>query len=182
MQGIDYGHGQTNIDHATGIRYGVISQGALASWFYDEWMADYGDPACPKCGAPAKDVTGYGAKYLNLCDEYEQYDDRGCTDYACDACRITFDSGDAFPEEPRGYELIDDEYHAVDCLDLRSPYYTRGVFCSPCVPGAVSLESPDVDGERAYCFGHEFFEDGRAPYPVYRVADDQLVEPEKGGS
>jgi hypothetical protein len=58
---------------------------------------------------------------------------------------------------------------------LRSPYYTRGNFCSPCVPGGVSLESDNPDGAKAYCLGHDWFENGVAPYTGYMVADDSVV-------
>jgi hypothetical protein len=34
------------------------------------------------------------------------------------------------------------------------------------------------NGAKAYCFGHDWFENGVAPYPVYRVVDDAAVEPE----
>ncbi len=184
-KGIDYGLGRTNIDPATGIRYGVISQHSLASWFYDDYDPQYGDPTCPKCGNPAKDVTDFGAEYLELTDEYDH--DHGCTDYACDDCRYTFDSSDAYGEEPIGFELKDDDYHAVDCLDsdvmiLRSPYYTYAPYCSPCVPGAGNLDSADdctsEDGAKTFCFSHDYFEDRRAPYRVFRVSDDTEVLPD----
>jgi len=29
-----------------------------------------------------------------------------------------------------------------------------------------------------YCFGHDWFEDGKAPYPVYSVETGELVEAE----
>ena len=33
--GIDYGMGQSNVDHATGIRYGVIAQNNVGQAWYD---------------------------------------------------------------------------------------------------------------------------------------------------
>ena len=181
--GIDYGLGQTNVDHATGIRYGVISQHALADWFYDEWQADYGEPTCPECGDSVADTSGYGD------DDYLQYRKHGCADYVCHSCKHTLDGQDVTPDEPIGHSLETDGYKAVDCLHtdvmiLASPYYTFGPFCSPCVPGAVSLpDDPatqyDADsGVKAYCFGHDWFEDGKAPYKVYRVVDDSEVASE----
>ncbi len=64
-----------------------------------------------------------------------------------------------------------------DIFILKSPYYTRAQFCSPCAPGACYLTNPCEDGERAYCFGHDWFDDGKAPYPVFLVADDSEVLP-----
>ena len=59
---------------------------------------------------------------------------------------------------------------------LKSDYYTHAQFCSPCVPGAGNLDSPCDSGEKAYCLGHDWFEDGIAPYPVYRVSDNARIE------
>lgn len=47
--GIDYGMGQSNIDHETGIRYGVISLNELAEWIWDE-LEGYYPECCPHCG------------------------------------------------------------------------------------------------------------------------------------
>jgi hypothetical protein len=92
-----------------------------------------------------------------------------------------------------------DGYKLTNCLHtdvfvLNSPYFTYAQFCSPCVPGACNLNSPlvtppdDVYGgnnfeddwqkiraNRCYCLGHDWFEDGRAPYPVYSVETGELV-------
>lgn len=88
-----------------------------------------------------------------------------------------------------------DGYKLTNCLRsdvmvLASPYFTYAQFCSPCVPGACNLDSPlDViasDGlpmpsslvmhDRCYCLGHDWFEGGKAPYPVYSVETGELVE------
>lgn len=186
MSSIDYGMGRTNIDTKTNIRYGVISQHSLANWFYDEWDAQYGEPHCPKCGDSVADTSGHGD------DDYEQYG-HGCADYVCHSCKHTLDSADVFPDEPIGYELNDSEYQAIDCLDsdvmlIASPYYTYAPFCSPCVPGAGNLEDGLPTGPltirqaidtlglvKAYCFGHDWFHSGKAPYRVFRVEDDSEV-------
>ena len=68
---------------------------------------------------------------------------------------------------------------------MRSPYVAFGPFCSPCVPGAVTLHGDvetacqydDETGIRAYAFGHDWFEDGVAPYRVYSVATGFEVLP-----
>ena len=48
--GIDYGLGQSNVDKANGIRYGVISQHSVIPEAMDDVDYDYGKPTCPKCG------------------------------------------------------------------------------------------------------------------------------------
>jgi hypothetical protein len=37
--------------------------------------------------------------------------------------------------------------------------------------------SPREEGIKAYCFGHDWFDNERAPYKVYRVEDDAVIEP-----
>lgn len=66
-----------------------------------------------------------------------------------------------------------------DIFVTLSPYFTRASFCSPCAPGACYLTQPCEDGERAYCLGHEWFEDA-TPYPVYRVDTGEEVPRERG--
>lgn len=181
--GIDYGMGRTNVDMATGIRYGVISQHSICQAWADSSEADYGDPTCPKCGAeccaPKTELTD------DVDDlEFEQYG-RGCADYECEHCKITFDSQDAFGDEPRGWNYNGDGYEMVDCLDsavmiLKSPYYTFAPFCSPCVPGAGDINSTRGgmdEGVKTYCVGHDWFEDGEAPYTVYSVETGKPVAP-----
>ena len=83
--------------------------------------------------------------------------------------------------EPLGFEYSSDGYKLADCLDndimvLESPFYTFAKFCSPCVPGAGDLDAPDADGIKAFALGCDWFEGGVAPYTVYRVSDDSVVE------
>lgn len=175
--GIDYGMGRTNIDHATGIRYGVISQHSVLQAWCDSSEPDYGKPHCPKCGNEASNSA-------DLPDESEDWEiARGaCSDYGCMRCEYVFDAQEAFGEEPIGWNYSDDGYELVNCLDsdimvLKSPYYTLAVFCSPCVPGACSIETPDDNGAKAYCLGHDWFETGMATYPVFSVETGLEVHP-----
>ena len=173
-RGIDYGLGTTNVDKETGIRYGVISSHEVCQAWSDSSEADYGEPHCPKCGDEASEPTD---------DEQDDFLvlSHACGDYACKACGVLFDGEDAFGDEPNAWTLDDGEYKAVqggddsDIFILKSPYYTRAAFCSPSTPGACYLTTPCDDGEKAYCFGHDWFDDQKAPYPVYRVDTGELV-------
>lgn len=180
--GIDYGMGTTNIDRATGIRFGVIPMNALTHWAWESFEADYGSPSCGKCGNEAVPVNDESVPELDGTDEEWERD--GCEDYACVACCRTFDSSDAYGEEAVGHDCTDPDYTAhvgSDCVDAfitSSPYYTHARFCSPCAPGACYLLSPtDKTGPKAYCFGHDWFESGKAPYPVWEVKTGKLVRP-----
>lgn len=82
--------------------------------------------------------------------------------------------------EPIGHGYTSDGYVAYEGSDgdifvEKSPYFTRAQFCSPCAPGACYLMNPCEDGERAYCFGHDWFESEEAPYPVYSVETGEIV-------
>lgn len=149
---------------------------------------------CPGCSGLLDTSSGPDGEFLHYwCPDCEtnvpegdeiEYTGRGCADYACEDCHRYYDSGDCYGEEPREWILDDENYTAsqggndTDVFIIRSPYYTHAHFCRPCAPGACYLRSPvDTDGPRCYCFGHDWFEDGVAPYPVYRVSDGTLVEP-----
>lgn len=177
--GLDYGLGRTNVDRATGIRFGVISQHSVGQMWYDNSEADYGKPSCPKCGEPAVDHSAVE-------DDTEDWETAKyeCADYACLTCKYVFGGESAYPEEPLGFSFEDSEYTLSDCLQtdimiLRSPYYTYAQYCSPCVPGAGNLDNPTNEtGPKTYALGHDWFEDGKAPYRLYRVSDDMEVFPD----
>lgn len=185
-KGIDYGLGQTNIDKSNGIRYGVISMHEVCQIWCDSSEGDYGEAHCPKCGNEAIDIDANDGIHNSLPDidelEPDDWTDEG-RDYACLECRYSFDSSEAYGDEPLAHNLDDGEYKATqgqddsDIFILSSPYYTKASFCSPCAPGACYLTSPCDDGEKCYCFGHDWFDDGIAPYPVYKVSDDSIVNP-----
>jgi hypothetical protein len=146
--GFDYGRGVTNIDPQTGIRYGVISMhSVLQAW------ADSSEPIypCSECGYWPDDSNE---------DENE-----------CEYCSAY------------GYKYEGEGYTIISCLDtdimvIKSPFYTYARFCSPCVPGAGNLDEPDPDRQvKTYALGHDWFEAGKAPYPVFKVQDDQEVSP-----
>lgn len=84
--------------------------------------------------------------------------------------------------EPDEFYVDNKEYKAQTGLEgeimcIESPYYTRCRRCSPCYPNAGDLNTPDDEyGMRTYCFGHDWFDNGVAPYRVYRVSDNTIVE------
>jgi hypothetical protein len=193
--GIDYGLGQSNIDPKTGIRYGVISQGSVGEAWHESSEADYGPACCPNCGTE-KGTLGDNEKLLFdesdiiesiLENELPEENDglpewfKG-KDYACIQCEECFWSDSCFGDEAQSFSFEDSEYSLESCFDnteifvIKSPYYTLAQFCSPCAPGAGNLDTPMSEGVKTYCLGHEWFEDDKAPYPVYRVSDNSLVD------
>jgi ribosomal protein L37AE/L43A len=164
--GIDYGRGLANIDHETGIRYGVLPVHAVGQTWYDAAEDDYGPGNCGYCGS----------ENISATDEHEM-------NWKCNDCGETFADWERWPDEPRGFTYEDSDYsmsqggESTDIFVLRSPYYTWCRYCSPCAPGAGYLLAQDAEGIKAYCPGHDWFESGVAPYAVYRVADDTLIMP-----
>ena len=108
-------------------------------------------------------------------DSFELY-------YPCDDCEVSEEEkegGECEFCELEEYVVDDGEYLIVECLEsdlmiLKSPYFTYGNYCSPCVPGAVNLDQTGND-DKAYCLGHDWFEEEKAPYIVYRVSDGKRV-------
>jgi hypothetical protein len=165
-KGLDYSHGLANIDNSTGIRYGVIPVDEIGGYWY-EGAESYYINACPFCG---KDLEGeFGSVEI------------------CPHCEHEFEEGDFDLCEPVSFYIDDEEYTAEQSADdtdifiVKSKYYTYSQLCSPCAPGACHLGSPIDEQDpnnRCYCFGHDVFEDGKAPYTVYSVETNEIVEPE----
>lgn len=171
--GIDYG---SNFDPETGIHYGIIPMNDLSEYAWESFESDYGEATCPQCGNAAKDSSGLTGEETELAESFE-YD--GCDDYVCFDCERYIDSSNAFPEEPigqtyerTGYVLSVDSQN--ECWVLKSPYYTYAQYCSPCAPGAGYLRNAlpeDRGAPKVYCLGPEWFDNGNAPYWVYKVSD-----------
>jgi hypothetical protein len=183
--GIDYGMGKTNRDAANGIRFGVISCNSVSCEALSDVEYDYGDPCCPKCGNVVVEYSAVDDSMLAQgappSADWEQYE-RGCADFACERCEHTLDSSEVYGDEATGWHYEGDGYQLASCLDndvmvLKSRYFTKARFCSPCVPGAGNLDSFDSDGVETYCLGHDWFESREAPYPVFSVETGKEVLP-----
>jgi len=96
------------------------------------------------------------------------------------------DDDDLGYDEPYSYYYEGDGFFAEctcgqgDIFISKSPYFTYAQFCSPCAPGACHLRNPineNFKNNRCYCFGHDWFEDGVAPYKVYLVKTGEEVKP-----
>jgi len=160
--GIDYGNGMTNIDTKTGIRYGVIHQHEVLQAWADSSEPVYSN-ACPHCGNEPK--SG------NPINDMKR----------CPICYKKLEDSDFDFQEPIGFKLEDNEYIATQSSDdgdifiIKSPYYTLCQYCSPCAPGAGYIMNSVDHGVKSYCFGHDWFEDEKAPYKVYSVETNEEV-------
>jgi hypothetical protein len=170
---IDYGRGQTNIDHETGIRYGVIPSHVLGQWWYDGAEGDYGEPLCPECGDGVVEYDEEKHEGFKGSDGY--------ADYACESCQLVYGTDMVWPDTPVAWVYENDEYAMEqggddsDVFVTRSPYYTWCEYCSPCAPGAgylLSQMAPE-SGIRAYCPGPDWFEDD-PPIAIYSIETEAL--------
>lgn len=166
--GIDYGMSKSNRDESSGIRYGVIHRNEIGQAWFDEAEAWYGDDVdveymtCPECGEEHSGKLGE----IVECKCGEEFE-LELPEYA----------------EPISFSYIGEGYKAEcgedgDIFIFESPYYTYAQFCSPCAPGACYLMNPledPIENNKCYCFCHDWFEDGVAPYPVYDVKTGKLV-------
>lgn len=167
-KGINYaGPGSnTNRNSKTGIRYGIIPANDVCQAWYDSSEADYGKPHCPYCGNELKEGKDYKR---------------------CPQCRKPIrEMGECYPDEAQGFYIESAELKAFsddsgDIWVVESEYFTYAQFCSPCAPGACylrnALESPEEDN-KCYCLGHDWFEENKAPYPVYSVKTGEQINPQ----
>jgi len=159
--GIDYSRGQSNVDN-NNIHYGVIPSNEVGQYWYEESEGFY-IPFCPEC--------------------YYEFK-KSKNPVKCPACQYKpIDESDFFTEEPisflykkEGY-LAEQTYDDPDIFIIKSPYFTYAQYCSPCAPGAgYILNYTDENiGAKTYCFGHDWFENEKAPYPVYSVKTGKRI-------
>lgn len=160
--GIDYSLEQSNVDKETGIHFGVINQNEVLQAWADSSVPEYA-PRCPYCGN-------------EIAETYEAMIEME----SCPKCNQEFGEGDFDLCEPASYFLDDGEYMA-ECSDdgdifiTKSPYYTYCQYCSPCAPGTGYIMHTVENGAKTYCFGHDWFDDDKAPYPVFSVETGELI-------
>ncbi len=161
---IDWGRGTVNVAE-NGFRFGIIPHHAVGASWYEESQGVY-PQGCPKCGSA----------------DFEENEDG---ELCCQDCEYTGEADEFWAEEARSFNYSDQEYlitqdaESPDIWVMKSPYYTVTEFCSPCAPGAGYLmDSHDEGPCEALCLGHEWFEEGQAPYRVFSVETREEVFPE----
>jgi hypothetical protein len=188
--GIDYTPigDKTNRDVETGIRYGIISERSLGHVsFTDDNVRSNGDNLTRQSAVEEVKVALWNAVSDWV---YERRKDEVMSDlfYA-----IEEHFNDRYEENEDTYRYEKDGYiiqtaSNMELFVIRSPYYTYAQFCSPCVPGAGNLDcvfqhgaAPGLEGEdyaeaaekcgfpKVYCLGPEWFDDEKAPYPLFQV-------------
>lgn len=165
--GIDYsGDGTTNRDPETGISYGMISQNSLSGDALSDIYSCGDDIGFENMRKQAQDELA--AAIEAAVENYGKLDAQEAADDLLDNIEWhECDESGPYRYECDGYVLqtTDDNELWV----FKSPFYTHAQFCSPCVPGAGNLDTYCPNGPKTYCLGPDWFEDGKAPYPMYPV-------------
>jgi hypothetical protein len=192
---IDYGNGLTNIDHESGIRYGVIHTHSVGSDALRD-VYDHGDNLTYKAAVDdaraqiTHALTGvldnlgvlpYVSRYAPTSADKQRQ--QSAVDAVVDSVweAIEQDWNDQYEENEDTYRYEQDGYvietSSLGVFVLKSPFYTFAAFCSPCAPGAGNLDSTAGDGAKTYCLGRDWF-DEYAPCPyqkIYRVDTHEEV-------
>lgn len=160
--GIDYSCGSgANQDTETGIRYGVIAINSLSSNVWDDIENIY-IQSCPNCGDELNEQFK-----LDLANE----------DLDCPSCGKNMSEDDSWPEEPSGKAWKGDsaynlEFTELYCFVTKAPVAIKATYCSPCMPGAGDLDSPNPDGILTYALDPSFFDE----YSPMSYEQSDLIE------
>ena len=169
--GIDYSYGRSNVDEEFNIHYGIIPEYAVTQAWSDA-EAIYGDfeIECPECDVVIETVDGVGPDECPECGADVSAEFQGGYEYS----------------EPIGFRYDQEGYEASqnagdrDIIILKAPFYTYAQFCSPCAPGAgyvLNWLKEPVETNKTFCFGHDWFDEGAAPYPVFSIITNERVYP-----
>jgi len=159
--------------------FGFISTGSVdpeCDIFGNEWT----DKSFERFVSETKTSVGDAIKdVLNSCFRSSAIE--RILEAAMDA--IEEECGDNYENDCPAYEYERDGYRLRSSFDntviavVKSPYFTQCKPCSPCAPGGGDLNNPNNDGQETLCLGHEWFESGVAPYPVFSVETGASVLP-----
>lgn len=178
-RGIDYSGPlgaveNVNRDPDTGIRFAWISLHKLGEFAHESFEAIY-TARCPHCGEDLPDDTHFTSRTVKVPGGSVRH----MHGADCPSCGKLIREEEQYGDEPDANVCDDGEYKAFlkdgEAVFEKSPYFTRAAFCSPCAPGACHLNSPCDDGERCYCPGHDWFDEDKAPFPIYSVATGERV-------
>ncbi len=65
-----------------------------------------------------------------------------------------------------------------DTKEIQEQFNTLQEIAPKAIPEAYKSYAEKAGFPKAYCLGHDWFEDGKSPYPVYSVETGELIEAE----
>ena len=179
-----------NVDPATGIHYGTCyaSDEGISPDAIDDFVAD-GEPQ--RYLEAESEVEGelsssffdiikevvdkYGYMNAHVKDRIKMHATSFAEDVFSDLIAETMEtSEEIYRWERNGYIIT---YHSADngIWVEKSPYFAMCNKCSPCAPNAGYIGQ---EGSiKTYVLGHDFYEDGKAPFPIFDVVTEKEVAP-----
>lgn len=188
--GIDYGRGISNVCQKTGIRYGVINQNKVGSSWWDSSEPNY-VYYCPKC------EMELGNEYPETCEHcgYEMQDDdfdfnEPVSHYVDDGEYLAEcgEDGDIFITKSPYFTYAQFcSPCAPGAVYLMNSYVPEGTakeqlrtvaeIAPKAYWEAFKSHAENAGFPKGFCFGHDWFEKGKAPYPVFSVETECIVKP-----
>lgn len=184
-----------NMDHKTGIHYGVIHQNEISSFAIDDIITN-GDDTIYEDAKNDFEQKLRDAIAGVLEDEYIREPEELAKDVDLD--NLIDEWNQAYQNDNANYvyeENTDDGVIKLemgtdsgDIFVIKSPFFTYCKACSPCAPNAgyltdsVTKEEFENDPrnkggicsiytgfKKAYCLPDDWFENGKAPYEYFKV-------------
>ena len=118
-----------NIDHATGIRYGVISANSVDSDFLNEFQPVYSDSFCENCNAKLDDIWCENCQHENRWYEEIEPDYFEIKEYKNSVLDF--------------WAVFNPETNVITVL--KSSVISSARLCSPCYPNAGNLDDLDIE-------------------------------------
>ena len=200
--GSNYGNCIDNVNLETGIHYGIISQNEILQAWADSSEPIY-IPYCPYCGNKltqkfydkitcecTSKKCPHCKKVLNEFD-FQESEPQGYT-YNQDGyiCQQSSDNPDIFVCESQyytyaafcspctpnaGYLMTPFDLDKCD-KKIKEQFTLLKIIAPLAVPEAYKGYAETQGFIKTYCFGHDWFEGGKAPYPVFNVKTGEIVK------
>jgi hypothetical protein len=195
--GIDYSHGMANVDTTTGIHYGVINQQEVLQAWADSSEPYYGEVTeveCPECGFLFTPAAGTEWGDAVTCLDNPAHEFEVGQDMELEAMGYDLNDGEyvAYAGDDGDIFIISSPYftYAHFCSPcapgaghLTSPFKIPAAYKD--TAHTLTEISPDTEVDlykdlaaaagfpKVFCFGHDWFETGKAPYRVFKISDGQ---------
>ncbi len=180
--GIDYGLGRTNLNKETGIRFGVIHSNQIDAEAASDFYSKGDDLDFEKHKRDLKESLA--AAIEKVLDEYNHERSNDSENLAEEIVdHLDYDGYEGTGEcqrtwyERDGYKISSNS--RGELFVQESPFFTYAPFCSPCAPGACSIDEGCEDDSlpKAYCLNADWFGEDEfvCPYPVFEVGTGKQV-------
>ena len=120
---------KVNMDHVTGVRYGIISANSVNSDFLVEFQPVYSDSFCENCNAKLNDVWCDNCEHKNTWYDTVEPDYLEIKEYKNAVLEF--------------WAVFNPETNVITVLKSSKILFAR--LCSPCYPNAGNLDDIDIE-------------------------------------